>query len=36
MLFDGSGHFPYVEALDAFFHAVDEFLRGRWPSGAAR
>jgi proline iminopeptidase len=32
----GIGHFPYVEAPDAFFAAVDRFLRGDWPDGATR
>ena len=32
----GIGHFPYVEAPEAFFAAVDQFLRGDWPEGASR
>ena len=32
----GIGHFPYVEAPDAFFAAVDRFLRGDWPNDAKR
>ena len=32
----GIGHFSYVEAPDAFFAAVDRFLRGEWPDGAMR
>ena len=32
----GIGHFPYVEAPNAFFAAVDRFLRGDWPNGAVR
>jgi proline iminopeptidase len=32
----GIGHFPYVEAPDVFFPAVDRFLRGEWPEGAIR
>jgi proline iminopeptidase len=32
----GIGHFPYVEAPDVFFPAVDRFLRGDWPEGAIR
>jgi proline iminopeptidase len=32
----GIGHFPYVEAPEAFFAAVDQFLRGDWPEGAIR
>ena len=30
----GYGHFPYMEAPEPFFTAVDEFLNGRWPQGA--
>jgi proline iminopeptidase len=30
----GYGHFPYMEAPEAFFAAVDKFLRGGWPSVA--
>jgi proline iminopeptidase len=32
----GIGHFPYVEAPEAFFAAVDQFLAGDWPEGAIR
>lgn len=32
----GIGHFPYVEAPDLFFPAVDRFLKGEWPDGAIR
>lgn len=32
----GIGHFPHVEAPQVFFAAVDGFLRGDWPAGAAR
>ncbi len=32
----GIGHFPYVEAPESFFAAVDSFLRGEWPEGAIR
>lgn len=32
----GIGHFPYVEAPDVFFAAVDRFLNGEWPSAATR
>ena len=32
----GIGHFPYVEAPEVFFAAVDRFLRGEWPEGATR
>lgn len=28
------GHFPYLEAPDAFFAAVDAFMAGSWPEGA--
>jgi proline iminopeptidase len=30
----GYGHFPYMEAPVPFFAAVDEFLKGGWPSEA--
>jgi proline iminopeptidase len=33
LAFKGVGHFPYVEAPELFFPAVEEFLRGRWPEG---
>jgi len=32
----GIGHFPYVEAPDAFFAASNRFLQGDWPEGTAR
>ena len=32
----GIGHFPYVETPEIFFAAVDQFLKGEWPQGAAR
>jgi proline iminopeptidase len=32
----GIGHFPYVEAPETFFAAVDRFLKGEWPEGAIR
>jgi proline iminopeptidase len=32
----GVGHFPYVEAPEAFYAAVDQFLRGDWPEHAIR
>ena len=32
----GIGHFPYVETPEAFFAAVDRFLKGDWPEGAIR
>jgi len=31
---DGVGHFPYLEAPDAFFGALECFMRGEWPGGA--
>ena len=34
LLFNGVGHFMYVETPDSFFAAVNEFLAGRWPAGA--
>ena len=34
LVLDGIGHFPYVEAPERFFPAVDRFLDGEWPSGA--
>ena len=34
LLVEGVGHFPYVEAPEAFFPAVDAFLAGEWPEGA--
>ncbi|HEV8669237.1 MAG TPA: alpha/beta hydrolase [Candidatus Limnocylindria bacterium] len=33
---DGIGHFPWLEDPDAFFPAVDGFLRGEWPAAAER
>jgi proline iminopeptidase len=36
VLLEGVGHFPYLEAPDAFFSAVDVFLRGSWPPSARR
>jgi len=36
LLLQGVGHFPYLEAPEAFFSAVDTFLRGSWPQGAER
>ena len=32
----GIGHFPYLEAPEVFFAAVDRFLKGDWPEGAIR
>ena len=34
LIIPGSGHFPHLEAPDAFFPAVDQFLAGKWPEGA--
>ncbi len=31
LLVEGSGHFPHLEAPDAFFPAVETFLAGQWP-----
>jgi proline iminopeptidase len=36
LLLEGIGHFPYVEAPETFFAAVDTFLRGGWPEGVQR
>jgi proline iminopeptidase len=36
LLLQGVGHFPYLEAPEAFFTAVETFLRGSWPHGAER
>lgn len=36
VLLQGIGHFPYLETPDAFFTAVDTYLRGSWPQGAER
>jgi proline iminopeptidase len=36
LLLQGVGHFPYLEAPEAFFTAVDVFLRGSWPPKAQR
>lgn len=30
------GHFPWVEAPDRFFEAVDRFLSGAWPDGTVQ
>lgn len=32
--FPNAGHFPYVEAPEAFFGATEQFLRGEWPDDA--
>jgi proline iminopeptidase len=36
LLIDGSGHFPYVEAPEQFFAAVDAFLQGNIPQKSAQ
>jgi proline iminopeptidase len=36
LLIDGVGHFPYLEAPEQFFAAVEQFVRGEWPQGARR
>ncbi len=28
----GAGHYPWVEAPDAFFPAVKQFMNGEWPT----
>lgn len=35
LAFDGVGRMPWVERPDEFGSAVDSFLRGAWPAGAA-
>lgn len=34
LLMEGVGHFPWVEAPEAFFPAIDAFLGGKWPEKA--
>lgn len=35
LLIEGAGHgYPYIEQPEVFFPAIEEFLAGRWPSGA--
>lgn len=34
LLMEGVGHFPYLEAPEAFFAAVERFVRGEWPRQA--
>lgn len=34
LLMPGVGHFPYLEAPEAFFAAVEHFVRGEWPREA--
>jgi proline iminopeptidase len=34
LLMQGVGHFPYLEAPQAFFAAVAQFVRGEWPQEA--
>lgn len=33
LVLEGAAHFPWIERPDAFFPAVDAFLRGEWPEG---
>jgi proline iminopeptidase len=34
LLLERVGHFPYLEAPERFFGAVETFVRGGWPDGA--
>jgi proline iminopeptidase len=34
LLLERVGHFPYLEAPDRFYPAIDAFLAGSWPDGA--
>jgi proline iminopeptidase len=34
LVMDSVGHFPFIERADAFFPAVEVFLRGDWPRAA--
>jgi len=34
LVIPGAGHFPHLEAPEIFFPAVDQFLKGEWPSEA--
>ena len=34
LLLERAGHFPYLEAPDRFYPAIDAFLAGSWPDGA--
>ena len=34
LTFPNVGHFPYLEAPDQFFAAIDTFMAGAWPAGA--
>lgn len=34
LVLEGVGHFPYLEAPDAFFSAVTDFMGGEWPTEA--
>lgn len=36
LLFQGVGHFPYLEIPEVFFAAASQFLAGSWPTGAER
>lgn len=35
LVLDDAGHLPFLEQPEAFFAAVDAFMRGEWPAGAA-
>jgi proline-specific peptidase len=36
LILERSGHFPHVEEPEAFFEAVEAFLRGSWPASAVK
>lgn len=36
LVFDASGHFPFLEVPERFFEAAETFLQGGWPTGATR
>jgi proline iminopeptidase len=36
LLLEGVGHFPYLEAPERFFDAIEGFLHGEWPDGTDR
>lgn len=33
---EGVGHYPHLEAPEAFFPAIEQFLRGNWPADLSR
>lgn len=35
LVIPGGGHYPHVENPEIFYPAVDAFMAGRWPEGAA-